>query len=242
MKKKNVMMFGIPYFTLNLILFLLYILNLIPSSILISYVMSDLYTSQGLTVLYMFFVILYFPYTFINPFGFLFIIISGLYLYRLRIRRSIIFGIFGTIIYILTIIILTLTYLENFEPLLLFLMFFWLLTSIINVVVFGALRSEREKLSLEDELKIKKVVLDLGTKYTRLEVREISEKCDVDSDSIIEVLEKMIANKEIFAAFFKSSNTVSFDQQANIDEIDELMAVYKDWENTYYRKQEFQDN
>lgn len=121
-------------------------------------------------------------------------------------------------------------------------MFFWLLTSIINVIVFSALRSEREKLSLEEEMKIKKVVLDLGTKYTRLEVREISEKCDVDSDSITEVLEKMIENKEIFGAFFKSSNTVSFDQQANIDEIDELMAVYKDWENTYYRKQEFQEN
>jgi len=46
----------------------------------------------------------------------------------------------------------------------------------------------------------------------------------------------MIVNKEIYAEFFKSSNTVSFDQQANIDEIDELMAAYKDWEDDHYEK------
>ena len=80
--------------------------------------------------------------------------------------------------------------------------------------------------------------MDLGTKFTRLEVREISEKCVYDSDSIIGVLNNMIIKKEIYAEFFKSSNTVSFDQQANIEEIDVLMAAFKDWEDSHYTKKE----
>jgi hypothetical protein len=52
----------------------------------------------------------------------------------------------------------------------------------------------------------------------------------------------MISNKEIYAEFFKSSKTVSFDQQANIDEIDELMAVFKDWEDDQITKKELQEN
>jgi len=40
----------------------------------------------------------------------------------------------------------------------------------------------------------------------------------------------MIKNKEIYAEYFTSSKSVAFNQQANIDEIDKLMEVYKEWE------------
>jgi hypothetical protein len=40
----------------------------------------------------------------------------------------------------------------------------------------------------------------------------------------------MIENNEIFAEYFKSSKTVAFNKQANIKEIDSLMAIYQEWE------------
>jgi len=40
----------------------------------------------------------------------------------------------------------------------------------------------------------------------------------------------MIDKKEIYAEYFKSTKSVFFDKQANIDEIDALMEQYKKWE------------
>ncbi len=80
-------------------------------------------------------------------------------------------------------------------------------------------------------LKIKKTVLNLGTKYTRLEIREIAEKCAIDNEDLItKIVKDMINNKEIYAEYFSSSNSISFDQQANINEIDKLMKKYDEWE------------
>jgi hypothetical protein len=78
--------------------------------------------------------------------------------------------------------------------------------------------------------------LDLGTKFIRLDVREISEKCGADKDTIIKVIKQMIENNEIYAEYFKSTNTVAFNQQANINEIDILMKKYKDWEEDKTQK------
>ena len=119
--------------------------------------------------------------------------------------------------------------------------FVWLAISIANVVIFTLLRSEKKDLKLEDLAVIKKTILDLGTKYTRLEIPEISEKSGYDADSIVFVLNDMIVNNEIYAEFFTSSNTVSFNQRANLDEIDELLATFKNWEEQYHEKLENQE-
>ena len=37
-------------------------------------------------------------------------------------------------------------------------------------------------------------------------------------------------NQEIHAEYFPSSKAVAFNQQANLDEIDTLMAKYEEWE------------
>ncbi len=88
-----------------------------------------------------------------------------------------------------------------------------------------------ENAKLEKINKIKKLVLELGIKFTRLEIREIGEKSSIDNeDIIIEVVKDMIKNKEIYAEYFSSSKAIAFDQQANIEEIDKLMATYKEWE------------
>ena len=91
---------------------------------------------------------------------------------------------------------------------------------------------EREKLKIEKIDRVKKAVLDLGLKFARLQIAEISEVCSVDDiQLIVDIVKDMIDNKEIYAQYFSSTKSVAFDQQANIDEIDKLMSTYKDWED-----------
>ncbi len=90
----------------------------------------------------------------------------------------------------------------------------------------------KRNLTLCNKHIIKKAVLDLGLKFARLQIAEISEVCDVDDVQLIEeIVKDMIDNKEIYAQYFSSTKSVAFDQQANIDEIDNLMSTYKDWED-----------
>ena len=78
--------------------------------------------------------------------------------------------------------------------------------------------------------KIKSTILNLGTKYGRLQIKEIAEECR-ENDSLIEsTVIEMIKLNEIYAKYFDSSKAVAFDLQANIDDIDKLMGKYKEWE------------
>ena len=94
-----------------------------------------------------------------------------------------------------------------------------------------------ENLILCNKLIIKKTVLELGSKFPRLQIAEISEVCSVDDvQLIIDNVKDMIENKEIYAQYFSSTKSVAFDQQANIDEIDKLMSLYKGWEENQVGK------
>lgn len=96
---------------------------------------------------------------------------------------------------------------------------------------YKMLAGESMESRLNNITKIKKLILELGIKFTRLEIREIGEKSNIDDENmIIDVVKDMIKNKEIYAEYFKSSKAIAFNQQANIDEIDKLMATYKEWE------------
>ena len=77
---------------------------------------------------------------------------------------------------------------------------------------------------------IKSTILDLGTKFGRLEVKEVAEECGEDEELIVKTVKEMIEGKEIYAKYFDSSRAVAFNLQANIDEIDSLMDKYKQWE------------
>jgi len=83
---------------------------------------------------------------------------------------------------------------------------------------------------------IKKTVLNLCTKYARLQIIEIAEECGVNNQLIISTVKAMIKNQEIYAKYFESSKSVAFDQQANIEEIDNLMTAYKKWEDKEFGK------
>ena len=80
--------------------------------------------------------------------------------------------------------------------------------------------------------RIKKVVLELGVKFARLQIAEISEVCNIDDvQLIVDTVKDMVKNREIYAQYFSSTKSVAFDQQANIEEIDKLMNTYKNWED-----------
>jgi len=99
---------------------------------------------------------------------------------------------------------------------------------------FEAERKEKERLG---KIKAKKFILDSGTRFPRLQVAEIAEECELNNLELIEVIiEKMIENKEIYAKYFKSTKTIAFDQEANIDEIDNLMKAYREWEDKKVEK------
>ena len=95
-----------------------------------------------------------------------------------------------------------------------------------NAIVYEA----QTKMNLLKEIKIKKSVLELGTKYNRLQVREISEKCGESEDLIISTVNEMIQNNEIYAKYFESSKSIAFDRQANIKEFDKLRSSYIQWQ------------
>jgi len=83
---------------------------------------------------------------------------------------------------------------------------------------------------------IKKAVLELGTQYANLEIREISEACSINRIMVIDIVKTMIANREIYAEYFISSQSVAFNKQTNIEEIDQLMAKFRDWEGELEKK------
>ncbi len=83
---------------------------------------------------------------------------------------------------------------------------------------------------------IKKTILDLSIKFTRLQVAEISEESHIDQNFIVNTIKDMIKNKEIYAKYFDSTQAVAFDQQSNLKEIDRLMTTYEEWEKKEYDK------
>ncbi len=69
-----------------------------------------------------------------------------------------------------------------------------------------------------------------------LQIPEIAEKCGEEEDCIIIVAQDMIENKKIYAEYFKSTKSLVFDQRANIDEIDDLMKKFEEWEKEKIEK------
>jgi hypothetical protein len=94
----------------------------------------------------------------------------------------------------------------------------------------GKFKPKRFKIKKERVIYIKKQILEIGTKFDRLQITEIAEICEEDSELISSIIKEMIKEGEIYAEYFEPSNTVNFDQQTIINEIDSLMASYKEWE------------
>lgn len=97
----------------------------------------------------------------------------------------------------------------------------------------------QENQIIEHTTIIKKKVLELGTNVDRLFISEIMKGTNIDDeDLVISVLKEMIEKKEIYAEYFSTSKSIAFDLQANIEEIDKLMEIYREWEEEEVEKKD----
>ncbi len=81
---------------------------------------------------------------------------------------------------------------------------------------------------------VRKSILELGVKFTRLQIAEIAERVKgLKENQIIAVVEDMIRKGQIVAEYFKSTRSVAFDQQANTQAlakfIGELDGQFTEW-------------
>ena len=66
-----------------------------------------------------------------------------------------------------------------------------------------------KKIEIETIKQIKQTVLNLGRKYTRLELTDISEKCGIKDEALIEtVIQEMLKNKQIHGDYFSISKSL----------------------------------
>ncbi len=108
--------------------------------------------------------------------------------------------------------------------------FFIALNLLVCLIIINAnLRWPRVLRNNEEGL-IKKNILDLGTQFSQLEIVDIAERCSLNQEKIETVLRRMIENKEIFANYSIITKIIEFDQDLNIEEIDGLLMIYKEWE------------
>lgn len=101
---------------------------------------------------------------------------------------------------------------------------YFFFASILCLIILKLITSKEQKAS------IKKYILEMSTKLTRLEIKEISEITKIDKDTIKNEARKMIENQEVYAKYFSTSKAIAFDQETNIAEIENLMAVYEKWD------------
>ena len=156
------------------------------------------------------------------------IALSLIYYYYLDIRKIIILGSIGnTIIFIITIINNHVIYEYPEFPEVVPFFFSGLLTLVSSLVIYSILLISLIRLKQSEFLLVKKTILDLGTHFAQLEIREIAEECKIDKNTIIKIVMDMIDKKEIFADYFNSTKTVIFDKRANIDNIDGILSSYE---------------
>lgn len=168
-----------------------------------------------------------FIFIFGGGFGIILFAFSTKFIKNNNIAYSVKYGFAGLILVIINIVFLFVLSQQPFHPINIF---NFLSVPIFCLFYIIPIYIRKNHNLLRDETLIKQTVLDFGTRLTRLKVAEIAERTGAFHKTIIEVVEKMKRNNEIYARYFKSSNSVVFNQDANIDEIDRLMSVYNDWE------------
>ena len=162
-----------------------------------------------------------------------FISISVLFTLFLNLHKFILYGVIGTVFDISSKIIqLIQSFSYKYEHLgftsVLSLFFF---CTIIFLSIFLM-----KDIKYEEEARIRKEILVLGTKYTNFKVKKVSKNCSSDKNTIIKIAKKMVKNKEIYADYFKISKKFVFNNKANTEEIDKLMEMFSEWETEHIGK------
>ena len=82
---------------------------------------------------------------------------------------------------------------------------------------------------IEEVIRVKKTILTLGTKVTRLKLVDVSDYCKIDINTVLNTIKLMIKNREILAEFFYTSRVIAFNQIGNAQEIDDLIEEFNKW-------------
>jgi parallel beta-helix repeat protein len=109
-----------------------------------------------------------------------------------------------------------------------------LLMSMIGIptVIFLVNKSKKrkEEKELDIKIEIRKSVIQMAKKKTRITITDIQKKVDSSPKLIKRVITDMIRKDEIKAKLYESTNTLVFSTQMVKEEIDKLLQIYRDWE------------
>jgi hypothetical protein len=162
------------------------------------------------------------------------ILVSVILVYRFRFRLASIFGFFSCYLMIIDLNIILRTY--SLIPTMFIVYYYYIIGAIIGIsiyLMYLVYIPNKKASSL-----VKKLLLNFGTKFARLEVRDISEKSEINRRKVEQIIFQMVANKEIYAEYSKKNKIVEFNKEANIEQIDRLMEKYRIWEEKIYKKKE----
>lgn len=218
MKKKIVVIFGILYI-------ILLILNVNVVWIRFGGIWIDNRVfDQGDYEIFEFLTIYLYFEIYYNNINSIVIVITIFFIFTFKIRLAKISGILGTVLFLIGTIIMFFIHFNyapyNF-PFFYIPYLFIVLGSFVLVHSFLIFLNSRT--TIEEENRIKKLIIEIGSKFTVSQVQEISEKSKIDKVTIVRIIKRMIENKEIKAEYFKSSKTVAFYQNQYNVELDALI-------------------
>jgi len=182
---------------------------------------------------------LFFVEAYFYNFCFLMVVISiflaNYYCLELYLSKAIMFGLTGSILSVFSIMyqLIRFSFYTShiFSDLMVSSVIPILFCILISVLIWFKYRP-----NYKEESRIRKKVLDIGTKYPDFTLSEIAKECSTDKNTIIKVAENMAENKEIYARYFYGTEKFVFNKRANIEEIDNLMELYYKWEKEAVEK------
>lgn len=191
MKKKIVYIFGIANITLLVLNWLAFTNRLYDVDYSSSFDTYSLITQYFLNMqgLYMGLI----------PF---FIILSIAIIFLLEIKKAIIIGLFGYILYALNEISIMYVSTRAFALRIFVLVFYLSIQAGLILLILKPQKKEMEN--------INNVVIDMSDKFTLTTIKEVSEKSKSDHNTVIKAIKGLIANGNINADYFKRSKTIAF--------------------------------
>ena len=164
------------------------------------------------------------------------VFISLVLVFRLEFGNALLFGLISTVSIIINLNVFLIIYQlpANSE---IFYSTIMIASSIliINIYLLFSIYYHNER----DKRVIKKILLDLATQYSRLEIVDIAEKSSLNREKVERVVIEMLNKKELYGEYLAPKKIIEFNVELNIEEIDSLLETYKKWENqVFYKKKE----